>query len=311
MGERFLYVFGPVPSRRLGRSLGIDLVPYKTCSYDCIYCQLGQTTKKTIERRAYVPVDDVLDEVRRRLASGLSPDYITLSGSGEPTLHSEVGQVIKEIKAITEIPLAVLTNGSLLWMKDVRKALFNADLVIPSLDAGTPETFAHINRPHHNIDFNHMVDGMIAFGNEYRGNLWLEVFLVEGINDAEEEIAHIVELAKRIKPDQIQLNTVTRPPAEEMSRPLEKERLEQIARRFVPPAEVIADITPEMTDAQKGCMNDISAMYRRRPCTIEDISRAFGLNPSNIIKYLQELQRKGAVKTETVDGRTYFKSTLT
>jgi len=306
MSEGFKYVFGPVPSRRLGLSLGVDLVPYKTCTYDCVYCQLGRTTVKTIERRAYVPVNDVLDEVRRRLARGPRPNYITLSGSGEPTLHSGVGEIIRGIKAITEIAVAVLTNGSLLWMEDVRKALLNADLVVPSLDAGTPETFARINRPHQAADFNRMVDGMIAFREEYSGNFWLEVFLVDGINDTDEDIAHIVNVARRIKPDCIQLNTVTRPPAEEMSRPLSKERLEQIARRFVPKAEVIADLLPEMTDWQKGCMDDIAAMCRRRPCTLEDISRAFSLNPNDVSKYLHELQRRGSIETKRTAGRTYF-----
>ncbi|MCK4782889.1 MAG: radical SAM protein [Desulfobacteraceae bacterium] len=306
MEEQFHYVFGPVPSRRLGRSLGIDLIPYKTCSYDCIYCQLGRTTVTTIERKVYVPVVDVLDEVKRRLESGPRPDYITLSGSGEPTLHAEIGEVIQGIKAITEIPVAVLTNGSLLWMEDVRKALLNADLVVPSLDAGTPRAFKHMNRSHESIDFNQMVNGMIAFRGEYSGELWLEIFFVDGINDTDEEIAHIVNLAKRIKPNRIQLNTVTRPPAEETSQPLDKEKLERIARRFVPAAEVIADIAPELTDTEKGCMDDIMAMCQRRPCTLEDISQAFSLNPSDVVKYLHELQRQGLVETKKVEDRTYF-----
>jgi len=306
MEEQFHYVFGPVPSRRLGRSLGIDLIPFKTCTYDCIYCQLGQTTAKTVERKTYVPVNVVLDEVKRRLERGPRPDYITLSGSGEPTLHSEIGEAIQGIKAITEIPLAVLTNGSLLWMEDVRKALLNADLVVPSLDAGTSKAFRHINRPHEAIDFDRMVDGLVAFSQEYSGELWLEIFFVEGINDTDEEISHMVDLSKRIKPNRIQLNTVTRPPAEDMSQPLGKEKLEQIAKRFDPQAEVIADIAPEMTDTQRGCMDDILAMVRRRPCTLEDISEAFSLNPSDVVKYLHELERKGSIESKSVDGKTYF-----
>lgn len=306
MEEQFKYVFGPVPSRRLGRSLGVDLVPFKACSYDCIYCQLGHTTLKTVERKAYVPTDKVLDEVKRRLETGPRPNYITLSGSGEPTLNSEVGEVIQGIKSITDVPVAVLTNGSLLWMEDVRKALLNADLVVPSLDAGNPETFELMNKPHEAIDFNRMVDGIIEFRKEYAGDLWLEVFLIDRINDSDKEVAQIVDLARRIKPDRIQLNTVTRPPAEDTSRPLGRERLEQIARLFDPPAEVIADIAPEMTDTQKGCMGDIEAMCRRRPCTLEDISHAFSLNPSDVVKYIHELERKGLVKTKNVEGKTYY-----
>lgn len=304
--DDFRYVFGPVPSRRLGHSLGIDLVPYKTCTYDCVYCQLGSTSRKTVERKSYVPVEDVLGEVRRRLASGLRPDYITLSGSGEPTLNADVGRVIDGIKSITEIPVAVLTNGSFLWMEDVRRALLHADLVVPSLDAGTPETFARINRPHDAISFERMVEGMIAFREEYSGNLWLEVFLVDGMNDSDDEITHIAELARRIGPDRIQLNTVTRPPAEASTRPLKNERLVEIAQRFVPPAEVIADISPDIPDKKMGCMEDIAGMCRRRPCTLQDISKSLGLNPSEVSKYLQELQRQGSIKTQELEGRTYF-----
>jgi wyosine [tRNA(Phe)-imidazoG37] synthetase (radical SAM superfamily) len=304
--SEYRYVFGPVPSRRLGRSLGVDIVPFKTCTFDCIYCQLGPTTNKTIERRSYVPVEDVLDEVKHRLASDLRPDYITLSGSGEPTLNADVGSVIEGIKSITKIPVAVLTNGSFLWMEDVRKALLLADLVVPSLDAGTPETFEHINRPHETISFEQMVEGMIAFREEYSGNLWLEVFLVEGINDSDEEINHIVDLAKWIGPNRVQINTVTRPPAEASARPLSRERLEEIAQRFVPPAEVIADVSPDIPDRKMGCMEDIASMCRRRPCTLQDISKSLGLNPSEVSKYLQELQRQGSIETKELDGRTYF-----
>lgn len=306
MSDDFRYVFGPVPSRRLGHSLGVDLVPYKACTYDCIYCQLGPTTDRTVERKSYVPVEDVLDEVGRRLSGGLRPDYITLSGSGEPTLNADVGSVIDGIKAITEIPVAVLTNGSLLWMEEVRTALLHADLVVPSLDAGTPETFARINRPHEALSFDKMEEGTIAFRREYSGNLWLEVFLIEGINDSDEEINHIVELAKRIEPDRVQLNTVTRPPAERASRPLKQDRLAEIARRFVPPAEVIADVSPDIPDRKMGCMEDIASMCRRRPCTLQDISKSLGLNPSEVSKYLQELQRRGSIETQELEGRTYF-----
>ncbi len=144
----FKYLYGPVPSRRLGRSLGIDLVPFKTCTYDCIYCQLGRTTNKTMERRPYVPVKDILSELKIKLAIGGSPDYISIAGSGEPTLHSDIGELIGKIKEITKIPVAVLTNGSLLYLPEVRAALMQADLVIPSLDAGDEELFHYVNRPH-------------------------------------------------------------------------------------------------------------------------------------------------------------------
>ncbi len=172
------HVFGPVPSRRLGRSLGVDLVPFKTCSYDCIYCQVGRTTNQTIERKEWVPMDAVLDELKVKLAC--RPDYVTLSGSGEPTLHSRLGETIEHIQAMSDVPVAVLTNGSLLWQKEVREELALADAVLPSLDAGNGLKFAFINRPHPCLTFERMVEGLIAFRDEFPGQYWLEVFLLGG-----------------------------------------------------------------------------------------------------------------------------------
>lgn len=173
------YVFGPVPSRRLGRSLGVDLVPFKTCSYDCIYCQLGRTTNKTIQQKEWFPLDEILSQLTEKLY--LKPNYITLSGSGEPTLYSKCDELIRKIKKITDVPVAVLTNGSLLWMPQVRASLMDADLVIPSLDAGSAELFNYINRPHADISFKNMLCGLIEFGGNIKGHtgwkfFWLPEF---------------------------------------------------------------------------------------------------------------------------------------
>ncbi|GAG90670.1 unnamed protein product, partial [marine sediment metagenome] len=168
------YIFGPVPSRRLGRSLGIDLVPFKTCTYDCIYCQLGRTTNKTLARKDWAPINRVIKQLSSKLDS--KPDYITLSGSGEPTLFSRLEELISKIKNITDIPVAVLTNGSLLWLPEVRNALKAADMVVPSLDAGSSQIFQYVNRPHRDITFSRMLEGLVKFRNEYNGKYWLEVF---------------------------------------------------------------------------------------------------------------------------------------
>jgi len=169
------YVYGPVASRRLGRSLGVDLVPFKTCTYDCVYCQLGRTTHRTIQRGEYVPVDAVLAGLKAKLALGPKPDYISLAGSGEPTLHARIGDLIAGIKLMTRIPIAVLTNGSLLWVPEVQDALMEADLVLPSLDAGDEPMFQRVNRPHPEILFEGMVDGLAAFTARFRKLVWLEV----------------------------------------------------------------------------------------------------------------------------------------
>jgi wyosine [tRNA(Phe)-imidazoG37] synthetase (radical SAM superfamily) len=203
------YVFGPVPSRRLGRSLGIDLVPFKTCTYDCIYCQLGRTTCKTLERKEWVPLDMVVDELRQRLDS--RPDYITLSGSGEPTLFSRVDKLVDRIKQITTIPIAVLTNGSLLADKDVQRQLFKADVVLPSLDAGNDALFRLVNRPHEEISFERMLGGLIDFRRRFAGQYWLEVFVVASYSAIEAELAALRHCVDLIKPDapQFQLRFTT------------------------------------------------------------------------------------------------------
>ena len=213
-----------MPSRRLGRSLGIDFVPFKTCSYDCIYCQLGRTTAKTIERKEYAPVDAVLKEVEEKLKTISPPDYITLSGSGEPTLHSGIADIIFGIKKISSIPVAVLTNGSLLWIGEVRDAVSGADLVIPSLDAGSEEAFLRVNRPHSGIIFKKMVEGICTFREGFRGPVWLEVFITGGITDSDDEITRIKTLADRIGPERIQLNTTVRTPAEAYAKMVNREK---------------------------------------------------------------------------------------
>ena len=210
--DTFKYVFGPVPSRRLGRSLGVDLVPFKSCSFDCVYCQVGRTTDKTLERREFVPLDDVLAEVERKLAGDVFPDYITMSGSGEPTLYSRLGELIRGIKARAEVPVAVLTNGSLLSDPAVREELLAADLVVPSLDAGGEALYRRVNRPHIDATYEKLVEGLIAFREAYENALWLEVFLLGSITD--DEARALAETASRVNPDRIQLNTVARPPAE-------------------------------------------------------------------------------------------------
>ncbi|MBC8157964.1 MAG: radical SAM protein, partial [Alphaproteobacteria bacterium] len=236
---RIRNVFGPVPSRRLGRSLGIDLVPSKACSYDCIYCQLGQTTNKTVERREYVPMTDILMELEERLAVGADADYITLSGSGEPTLHSDIGDIIRTIRTMTDIPVAVLTNASLLGDADVRRDLAAADLVIPSLDAGDEEAFARVNQPHGSISYGAMIEGLSTFAREYKGQIWLEVLLLDGITATAQETGKIARQVKKIRTDRIQIGTVSRPPASDAALPPSAVLLEELAKLFEPTAEII------------------------------------------------------------------------
>ena len=301
------YVFGPVPSRRLGRSLGIDLVPFKTCTYDCVYCQLGRTTDLTAERREWVPLDDVLAEIKEALAS--KPDYITLAGSGEPTLYSRLDEVIAGIKAMTDTPIAVLTNGSLLGQKDVRDALRDVDLLVPSLDGGNAETLAVVNRHHASIDFDEMLQGLIDLRKECTGTYQLEVFILKGVNDTDEEVMDLVRCVEKINPDLVQLNTVTRPPADSDAAPVAKERMNEIAAMFTVPTEVIADFTKaHVTSEAKAGREAVLETIRRRPCSLEDIAAGLGIHRNEAIKHIEELTVEGAIEKALVGGTTYYKA---
>jgi len=301
------HVFGPVPSRRLGRSLGVDLVPFKTCTYDCIYCQLGRTTRKTLERKEWVPMDAVLEELKRKLV--YRPDYITLSGSGEPTLHSRVGEIIGHIQAMTDEPVAVLTNGSLLWQPQVRAELALADVVLPSLDAGDASRFSFINRPHTSLSFDQVVEGLIAFRREFTGQYWLEVFLLAGYTAILADVDRIATLATEIRPDRVQLNTVARPPAEDFAMRVGPEELACLARRFNPPAEVVAERPSRpCRKSRKSSADTVLDLLRRRPCTADDVAQGLGLNRLEVLKRLERLVTQGAITSSRHAGQVYYRA---
>jgi wyosine [tRNA(Phe)-imidazoG37] synthetase (radical SAM superfamily) len=300
------YIFGPVPSRRLGRSLGIDIVPFKTCTYDCIYCQLGRTTNKTIQRKEWLPLNEIISQLKDKLY--LKPDYITLSGSGEPTLFSKCGELISKIKGITNIPVAVLTNGSLLWLPEVRKSLLEADLVIPSLDAGSNHLFQYVNRPHPDITFSKMLEGLIKFREEYKGKYWLEVFLLAGVTTPDMEINRLRTCINLIQPDKVQVNTVTRPPAESFAEPVPKEMLENLASQLFERSEVIADYKDIHRKLEFiSHHQDVLNLLKRRPCSVEDIASGLGLHRNEVLKYIGELVAEGKIGTVTQNQKIYYK----
>ena len=303
-----LSVYGPVPSRRLGRSLGVDLVPFKTCTYDCIYCQLGPTTDKTLRRDRWIDPAVVVDQVRSRLES--RPDVIAVAGSGEPTLHEGLGEVIAGIKAVTDIPVAVLTNGSLLSRADVRRALAAADIVLPSLDAPDERLFRLVNRPHDGLGFARMVDGLVAFREGYAGQIWLEIMLLDGLTGSDVEVARLATLAARIKPDRIQLNTVVRPPMEHAAQRVSAERLHEFAAAFTPRAEVIAAVSAaEGTGAARRA--EVLALLARRPCTVEDIATGLGIHRGEALKAASALVASGAAEEREHEGRAFYAATGT
>lgn len=301
-------IFGPVPSRRLGFSLGVDTIPFKTCSLNCIYCQLGRTINKTIQRKEYIAADDISREIEEVLREGKRIDYITFSGSGEPTLNSEIRRMISRIKELTSIPLAILTNGTLLYRPRIREDLMEADLVIPSLDTVTQEIFEMVNRPHPSLKIEKVITGIDSFSQEFNGKVWLEIMVVKGINDSLEEIEKAAQVIKQMNLEKIQLNTVVRPPAEEFARPLTREDLNNIKTVLGRKCEIIAEFKRATQKAYKRDVEKrILSMVKRRPVTLVDISHSLGLHRNEIIKYVETLEKKHQVKTEVHSGERYYR----
>lgn len=301
------HVFGPVPSRRLGRSLGVDLIPFKTCSYDCIYCQLGRTTHKTIQRKEWVSIDEVLEEIKEKLSS--KPDYITLSGSGEPTLSTRLGDLIEGIHSITDTPVAVLTNGSLLWQEELRQEIAGAQFLVPSLDAGDAKLFAAVNRPAPELSFDRVAEGLIAMRDLFSGLMWLEVFILGGYTADVSEVEKLNRWAKRIRPDAIQLNTVTRPPAESFAMAVNRERLEYLAQLFESKAEVIADFRGVHEQVEFTATREtVLQLLERRPCSIEDIAEGLGIHRNEVVKYVEELLTQKQIESTRTGNRLYYRA---
>ncbi|MFH1718957.1 MAG: radical SAM protein [Planctomycetota bacterium] len=323
MAEKKKYLYGPVPSRRLGRSYGVDIVPLKDCTLDCVYCQLGKSLKKTVERKDYGPVEPILAELREALAEGTQADFITIAGSGEPTLNLRLGELIDGIRGITSIKIAILTNGTLLDRQDVRADCAKADVVMPSLDAGDEETFRKINRPHSSISIENVISGLCRFREEFAGQIWLEVFLAEAVNTGDEHIAKIKDAIERINPDKIQLNTAVRPTAEANVVRLDAEKLQDIALQLGPKCKVVADFSRAHTpgpeenkskgmpehhftaDRQKQAL---LSMLKRRPCSLDDISAGLGISRNEALRHVTDLQDEGAIASEERGERVFFKT---
>lgn len=305
-----MHIYGPVPSRRLGYSLGVDILPFKTCSLDCIYCQLGHTKRKTVRRQKYFDENIILAQIKDAIASGQRIDYITFSGSGEPTLNTALGNLIREIKKSTAIPVAILTNGTLLFRKSVREALFPADLVVPSLDAATQDIFERINRPHPSLKIEHIIGGLTKFRHEFGGKIWLEVLLVKGVNDSPTHLDALKTAISGINPDKIHLNTVVRPPAEKSAFPLSSHELSEIRQFFGKKAEVVAEFDKSQDrPASQDLKAAILALVARRPVTLADMSQSLGKHQNELIKYCDFLLKEGRIKLVIHEGKKFYEFT--
>ncbi len=304
------YVFGPVPSRRLGQSLGIDTIPLKTCNWNCVYCQLGRTVPLTNERQEYYPSADILAEVKAVLA-GHQPgeiDWVTFVGSGEPTLHSNISWLIQEVKALTDLPVAVITNGSLLYLPEVRQALAQADVVMPSLDAGTAVLYRQLNRPHPEVTFDRLVEGMIAFRQEYAGKIWVEVMLVQGLNDTETALREIAAVLQRIRPDEVHINLPTRPPAEIWVRPSDEEGLLRARAILGDIATVVHPVEGEFDlRGFDTAVDAIIAIITRHPMRQEELERTLARwTPDRVQEALTDLADSGQAQVVERYGARFW-----
>jgi wyosine [tRNA(Phe)-imidazoG37] synthetase (radical SAM superfamily) len=306
--KSYRHLYGPVPSRRLGRSLGIDLVPHKICTYDCIYCQIGKTTEKTLVRKEYVPVKEILEEVGSFLQEETSStDVLSLAGSGEPTLHSQIRSVIKGIEDITSIPVAVITNGSLLYEEEVRQDLLSVDLVLPSLDAVSSEVFRKINRPRKGFSVDKVIEGLVEFRKVYKGQIWLEILFCKGVNDSKEELVRMKKTVERIAPDRIHLNTVVRPPSEKWAIPLNQKEMEAMRAFFGERASIISEFDrhpPAVTE--RDIREEILKILKRRPLSIADLSKGMGIREDEIEKYIQPLVSEGKIHARVFGDSIYY-----
>jgi wyosine [tRNA(Phe)-imidazoG37] synthetase (radical SAM superfamily) len=306
----YKYLFGPVPSRRLGMSLGVDLVPKKVCSLDCVYCEVGQTTKLTTERREYIPYNKVTNELEHYFANNPNPDYVTFSGSGEPTLNSRIGDVLQFInQKKPDIPVAVLTNGTMFFDKKVRSELLDANVVLPSLDAATEITFRRINRPVPQLTIEKYIQGLIDFRKEYSGQIWLEVFFLPGYNDRIDDLVAMKNVLQKIRPDRIQLNTLDRPGTLAGIQAVSYKELQKIVDFLeFENVEIIAaaverkKIQSYRNDAESAILGTIT----RRPCTLDDLAKILGLHINEINKYLNVLEEENKIESVRQERGVFY-----
>ncbi len=287
--RKWKQIFGPVPSRRLGRSLGVDMVPAKTCSLDCVYCEAGRTNLFTMERRAYVDASEIIVELRECLSESPALDYVTFSGAGEPTLNSGIGEIIRFLKS--EFPtykLCLLTNGSLLGDEGLIAELEGLDLIVPSLDAADEISFRKINRPCQGLTCERLIDGLVKFRKSSKTEFWLEIFVISGINSSEDSILAFRRVLERIRPDKIQLNSLDRPGAESWVLKATYSDMIRMRDAFadIAPVEIIGKwdgAAVRVDNIEEGELDArIVSIISRRPCTVADLSSVLSL-PSEAI----------------------------
>jgi wyosine [tRNA(Phe)-imidazoG37] synthetase (radical SAM superfamily) len=301
------FTFGPVPSRRLGFSLGVDIIPRKICTFDCIYCQLGKTTNQEIKRESFFDAHEIVDEIITKVKHLSHIDHITFSGSGEPTLNSDIGWMISEIKKNLKIPVAVITNGSLLNDKEIRDDLNMADVVLPSLDAASEDIFRYINRPHSLIELSAIIEGMKRFRDTYKGTIWLEIMLIKNVNDSIEELGRLKKIVEYLGVEKVQLNTVIRPPVDKTTDSISKTELNKISEYFGYRCEVICNFEKEVKKNDEDDWTEmVLDILKRRSLTLNDIVKITGTPEHKVKNKLINMETEGKIKQFHFEDNIFY-----
>jgi wyosine [tRNA(Phe)-imidazoG37] synthetase (radical SAM superfamily) len=309
MSRERKYIFGPVPSRRLGLSLGVDVIPKKLCSLDCVYCEVVVTDKRGLARKEYLPANEILAEVKEVIAEYPGLDHITISGSGEPTLNSKIGDIIRGIKHMTNVPVAVLTNGTLLDNPDVRRDLMDADIVSPSMDAVSADVFEKVDRPNPNLRIDTIIDGIKTFRKEYKGRMWIEILFVKGMNDHDEEVLKMKQVLDEIQPEKIHLNTVIRPPAYAIAQPVGEDRLKEIQKILGDRSEIVGVFKETHKTIEHNADGQaILALLKRRAMTIDQMTESLAMRKEEIIISLEQLDLAKFIKSYQFNGEEYYQA---
>ncbi len=303
------FIFGPVPSRRLGLSLGINIIPFKTCSYNCIYCEVGKTTDLTIERKSFFNIEDIKKEFRETIDKAGHIDFVTFSGSGEPTLNKDLGELIRFVKSFKKYKTAVLTNGSLLFKEDVRADLLEADVVIPSLDSVVEKSFKKINMPHKDLSIQKITEGIIQFSKEFKNEIWLEILFVKGVNDSKGDIDALCEVLKQIKPDRIQIGTVDRPPAYTTAKKLSNKEMMDIyvyMSSKVGSIDIIGSFNKENDAFYDDIERSVIKMINIRPCSKSELKETFGVDDRKIDEIIDKLIKESKAYKQRFGSKTFI-----
>ena len=302
------YLFGPLPSRRLGYSLGIDIIPYKTCTFDCVYCEVGKTTDKTSDVKDFGNADDIITETKKFLSEFNGRiDHITFSGSGEPTLHSRLGYMAEEIRKFSDLPLALITNSSLLYRDDVRANALKFDVVLPSLDAASEETFIAVNKPQPDVTLELMLEGLKKFVKEYKGRILLEILFVKGINDSNKDILNLRKIIGELQIKHLQINTIVRPPAYDGFLAINEEDKKRIKSLLGDIAEIELVFKSDSANISKAGEMEVIALLSRRPCTFERISASLGIPLEDLRIIIKDLERQNKVNVECFNDEYYYR----